>query len=289
MAPNSIIQEPKIKEEKTTDVKPKKQVKIKEEPIRFGKSPTSKDRIQKRPIIPITPNEKILKHPPNLKSIDNLNINRFIIPTKDELSEEETPTKASGSKRHNVDHLGKGKESEGISNKRHKQQQHTSHQQSITPKPSSIPQKISASSVTPQSVGKKQSSPLIMNEPYKPITKPPKFQSFEESIILNDPKDDINFDKLFQNVDDEVQKGKYIDYGSKSFDDWCETGIKLTNIQYGIVKKVITSRNKLNLKFGMILKLINKNGESLEKEDVVLKEKMKRLQNLGEEIRNFIK
>lgn len=266
-APKSVPSlEPKIKTEPV--LKPKKHVTIKLEPQLINQStPTASysSNLNSTTKVPITPNEKILKQP-NLKSIDhNLNISKFYIqPLNDD--EDETPTKSMASKvKLNVHDL-------------HKKSDHLKAKQQVVPPPSQskrpISEVITKPALTP---APKKPKNIKKSDPFKPI---------EESLLLN--TDDLNLVQIFANIDDEVVKQKYMDSGSRKFDSWCSQGFSLVNGQYQIVQKIIVSRNKLNLKFKMIFGLINNYGAELEKEDLVLKEKMDKLQKLGEEIKKFI-
>lgn len=258
--------EPKIKTEPV--VKPKKHVTIKLEPQHINNSnkgtPTISTPYNSNKVS-ITPNEKIVKQP-NLKSIDhNLNISKFYIqPHEDE--QDETPTKSMSSKaKLNLSELQKN----------HLKQAGSSKNEAPHPKPK-------------RPINEAATKSTVVTAPKRPkhIKKPESFKPIEESLLLN--TDDLNLGQIFNNIDDEVVKQKYIESGSRKFDDWCSQGFTLINGQYQIVQKIIISRNKLNLKFKSIFGLINKYGVELENEDEVLKEKMDKLQKLGEEIKKFI-
>lgn len=263
MSASNPSSQPKVKIEGGS--KPKKHVTIKPEPQTINKVRTSSivpNSSNNSGKIPITPNEKILKQP-NLKSIDNLNISKFYIQPQNE--NDETPTRSSSSK--------KLQEQKKIDNK--------------TPShPPKLKRSVDQSDnqqlgVSTFQVAKKPKSSVIQ--------RPTLFKPVEESIIKNNEQDGLRLKEIFQNIEDEAMKQKYVDCCSKDFQDWSMHGINLINSQYEIVKKIIISRNKLNLKFELIFRLVNKYGDSLENEDQVLKEKMNKLQNLGQEIKNFIK
>jgi len=219
--------------------------------------------------IPITPNEKILNNP-NLKSIDqNFNISKFYIQpqvgdgngsTSIGNNFDETPTK-SNSKKHELQKIEKSL-------------------------------KRSASTIKSKSLPEKDTSTSTINIVHKKPKISPKlpipFKSIEESIISNIDYDNLNISQIFQSIDEDSIKSKYMNYSSLEFNKWSEKGMILINSQYDIIKKIIISRTKLNLKFKLIFKLINKYGEGLENEDKKLKEKMNKLENLGMEIKNFI-
>ncbi|KAH3673063.1 hypothetical protein WICMUC_003896 [Wickerhamomyces mucosus] len=116
---------------------------------------------------------------------------------------------------------------------------------------------------------------------------PPPFNPIVESLIENG-NDFINFDNVFNNIDDMVTKQQYLKSANLDFNDWISQGVKIIDKQHDLVKKIILIRSKANLKFGYIFKLINNYSLSLEDKDKELKGKMNKLQKLGEEIKSFI-
>ncbi len=281
----TALNEPKVKVEGVS--KPKKHVTIKLEPQTINRSNSTgsssssigstnkKDGNNNSNVdkIPITPNEKILKQP-NLKSIEDLNISKFYIQPQQQINnnddDEDTPTKSTSSKKNDSKRINDVKTP-------------SSHQPIKSKKARSFDQIEITPTNTVNPLKKSKPQPVILKKPsiFKPI---------EESIIENNNEiDGLKLIEIFSNIDDESIKQKYIESSSKNFENWSIQGFQLINYQYEIVKKIIQSRNKLNLKFQLIFGLINTYGNSLENEDLVLNEKMNKLQTLGEEIKNFIK
>lgn len=120
---------------------------------------------------------------------------------------------------------------------------------------------------------------------------PPLFTPITTKILSNDCAEDTDKDDLqhaFQNVDDLMLKNEYIKVAAKPFDHWCEHGVSLVDRQYELTKNIIMARMKLNVKFECIFAKVNRYGLKLENKDGEIKDKLQKLQNLGEEIKAFI-
>lgn len=132
----------------------------------------------------------------------------------------------------------------------------------------------------------------------KPITQkaapvvrksPPKYTKIEESLLDGNDFKDTMYNEIFRNIEDPTTKDKYIRYAILDSNSWIAKGFKAVDKNYQLVNKIIVTRMELNLKFNKIFGIINTYGNSLEENDFEFKEKMSKLQKIGEEIRSFIK
>jgi hypothetical protein len=240
----------------------KKHVKIKTDPGFKSKRTT-----------PITPDEKISKA--IIKPIDRHTVvdqsSKFFLPLEGEL--DDTPTrKISGSKTSDI-HSGKKPKMD-------------------------LPNSLGSttSSATPSTINTKSndalpvtSTPEKKRKPSKSNTMkpPPAFKPVPESLVASaNDLDDLG--ELFKNIDDAVLKSQYLKVGGSGFDEWICHGVKLVDKQYELVRKIVIARTKLNVKFKIIFGKVNEHGKKLESKDEEIKEKLAKLQKLGEEIKSFI-
>jgi hypothetical protein len=254
-AANSIINKVKLEPAK-------KHVKIKTDPGFMSKRTT-----------PITPDEKISKA--IIKPIDRHTVvdqsSKFFLPLEGEL--DDTPTrKRSGSKTSDIHTV-----------KKPKMDLPNSSGSTTTPATSSTVDTKPNDALPVTSTPEKKRKPSKSNA-MKP---PPAFRPVPESLVAS-ANDLDNLGELFKNIDDVVLKGQYLKVGGSGFDEWICHGVKLVDKQYELVQKIVIARTRLDVKFRIIFAKVNEHGKKLESKDEEIKEKLAKLQKLGEEIKSFI-
>lgn len=253
----------------------KKQVKVKTEPgLKQSNKPVSNHAT--KGIGPITPDEKLTK--PAMKPIDRQHVvdqpaSKLLLPLEStEL--DDTPTrKRSSSKNDDLTSTNKQKNPKVV----------PSSSKPVLKLKSSVgggggPQPMNES--TPETKNKRKQTELVPC--FKP---PPPFTLIPERLVDNEG---LNFDDVFKSIDNLMLRGEYSKVVCGGFDNWMAHGVSLVDKQYRLVEKIVSARMKLSLKFEFVFAQLNRRGSELETRHLQVKEKLQKLQKLGDEIKNSI-
>lgn len=253
----------------------KKQVKVKTEPgLKQSNKPVSNHAT--KGIGPITPDEKLTK--PAMKPIDRQHVvdqpaSKLLLPLEStEL--DDTPTrKRSSSKNDDLTSTNKQKNPKVV----------PSSSKPVLKLKSSVgggggQQPMNES--TPETKNKRKQTELVPC--FKP---PPPFTPIPERLVDNEG---LNFDDVFKSIDNLMLRGEYSKVVCGGFDNWMAHGVSLVDKQYRLVEKIVSARMKLSLKFEFVFAQLNRRGSELETRHLQVKEKLQKLQKLGDEIKNSI-